>query len=368
MKAPRMLVVLVATVTGAGLIGLSGCGGSDGGGKDVDWKAAPDTSKIATQGRDLPTYGLALDWANYGEIVKAFCAKHGGACAHKDTDMSSAEEIQKFDAEKGSPVGTASDIGLAWAPVAEAKGVVPPYVPPSASRLKDWQKSGTGGWVATFAGAPAFVVNTGKVASPPKVWDDLLKPEYKGKIAIKNPATSGTGQAMLVAAAVAKGGGVNDLAPGYEFFAELKRSGNLTDVKMSVEALEKGEAPIQINYDFNGLAQQAALAAKKVRVEVIVPADGSVWAPSGLIINKYNKAKADFLKAFLDYVLSDEAQLMFAKFGARPIRALNGDLTVPAEARRNWLPDSAYANVKQVEYSKVNAERIVADWESKVVA
>ncbi|MFI6521894.1 ABC transporter substrate-binding protein [Spirillospora sp. NPDC050679] len=366
MRTPRKLAAAAAAM--AGLVGLAGCGGSDGTVGGFDWKAAPDTSKIAAQGRDLPTYGLAPDWANYGGLVKAFCAKHGGACAHKDTDMSSADEIQKFDAEQRNPVGTASDLGLMWGPVAEAKGVVPPYTPPSAGRLKDWQKGRDGGWVATFAGVPSFVVNTGKVKNPPRSWQDLLKPEYRGLIATKNPASSGTGQAMVAAAAVANGGGVGNLAPGFDFFARLKKSGNLSDAKMSEETLEKGEAPIQINYDFNGIAQRKELGAKGVELEVVIPSDGSVWAPSGLMINKYNTAKGDFLKGFLDYVLTDEAQLLFAESGARPIRALNGDLAVPADRKKNWLPEAAYAPVKEIEYSRINPEEIVKEWEAKVVA
>ncbi|WP_157431643.1 ABC transporter substrate-binding protein [Actinomadura hibisca] len=366
MRTPRRLAAAAAAM--AGLVGLAGCGGSDGTVGGFDWKAAPDTSKIAAQGKDLPTYGLAPDWANYGGLVKAFCAKHGGTCTHKDTDMSSADEIQKFDAEQNNPVGTASDIGLMWGPVAEAKGVVPPYTPPSAGKLKDWQKAAGGGWVATFVGAPAFVVNTGKVKNPPRTWRDLLKPEYKGLIATKNPASSGTGQAMVVAAAVANGGGVGNLAPGFDFFAKLKKAGNLSDAKMSEETLEKGEAPIQVNYDFNGIAQKKELGAKGVKLEVIVPSDGSIWAPSGLMINKYNTAKGDFLKAFLDYVLTDEGQLLFAESGAHPVRAINGDLQVPADRKKNWLPDAAYQAVKEIEYSKINPEEIVKEWEAKVVA
>ncbi|MFF5210669.1 extracellular solute-binding protein [Streptosporangium sp. NPDC000396] len=363
----KNLYLSAASATVLAMLSLSACGASGASG-GYDWSAAPDTSKIAAQGADLPTYGLAPDWANYGEVIKAFCAKHGGTCKHTDTDMSSAEEIQRIDAEKSNPVGTAGDIGLMWGPVAEAKDVVPSYLPPSASKLKNWQKAGRGGWIATFVGVPAFVVNTDKVVNPPKSWADLLKPEYKGMIATKNPASSGTGQAMVAAAAIANGGSADDLAPAYDYFRKLKDSGNLSDVKMSEESLEKGEAPIQINYDFNGLSQKNALKTKNVNVEVIIPADGSVWSPSGLIINKYNTAKGDFLKSFLDYVLSDEAQILFAKFGARPIRFLNGDLRLPADARANWLPDAAYAPVKEIEITKIDPERIVADWEAKVLA
>ena len=49
--------------------------------------------------------------------------------------------------------------------------------------------------MATFVGVPSIIVNTDVVKNPPKTWDDLLKPEYKGLIGVSDPATSGTGGA-----------------------------------------------------------------------------------------------------------------------------------------------------------------------------
>jgi putative spermidine/putrescine transport system substrate-binding protein len=43
-----------------------------------------------------------------------------------DTDMTSMEEITKYDAEKANPVAVGSDIGLIYGPIAEETGVVPP--------------------------------------------------------------------------------------------------------------------------------------------------------------------------------------------------------------------------------------------------
>ena len=46
---------------------------------------------------------------------------------HTDTDMSSAEEIAKFEAEKDKPTADIGDVGIAFAPVAVEKGVAQPY-------------------------------------------------------------------------------------------------------------------------------------------------------------------------------------------------------------------------------------------------
>ncbi|MGW5687930.1 hypothetical protein [Nonomuraea sp. NPDC003754] len=61
---------------------------------------------------------------------------------------------------------------------------------------------------------------------------DLLTPEYKGQVAIKNPTSSGTGQAMVVAAAIANGGSVDNLAPAYDYFRKLTDAGNISAVKV----------------------------------------------------------------------------------------------------------------------------------------
>ena len=56
---------------------------------------------------------------------------------------------------------------------------------------------------------------------------------------------------------------------------------------------------------------------KGVNTAVVIPGV-SVYAPSALMINRYNTAKADLAKVLLDFVLTDEAQTAFAEFGRAP--------------------------------------------------
>jgi putative spermidine/putrescine transport system substrate-binding protein len=133
------------------------------------------------------------------------------------------------------------------------------------------------------------------------------------------------------------------------------------------ESLEKGEIPIQIKYDFNLLAAQAKMKEKGVNTQVIIPGV-SIYAPSALMVNKYNVAKMDLAKMFLEWVLSDDAQLIFAEFGARPVRYVLGDLQLPDSAKAKWLPDSAYANVKTVkDWNLVSPAQVAAVWDERVL-
>ncbi len=334
-----------------------------------DWTAAPDAAKAKAQAaQGIVTYGLPDDWANYGESLKQFCAKHGfDSCVHTDTDMSSNEEITRYDAEKSKPTAVFSDIGIAFGPVAEKKGVVPPYLPPTAARLPEGWKAKTGGWVATFVGVPAIIVNTDVVKDVPQSWDDLLKPQYQGLIGVSDPRTSGTGGATFLAWAFAHGRDEGNLDPGVAFARKLLP--NLAGGSGNDAALEKGEIPIQVRYDFLGIKAAKALKDKGVNVTVVIPKDGSIWAPGAIMVNRYNEAQMDLAKLYMDWVLSDEGQLLFARFGARPVRAVLGDLALPDDVKANWLPDSAYAGVKTVkDWSKVDPATIAQVWTDKVLA
>jgi putative spermidine/putrescine transport system substrate-binding protein len=190
------------------------------------------------------------DWANYGGVLKAFAEKYGFELKRTDTDMTSMEEITKYDAEKANPVAVSSDIGLIYGPIAEEVGVVPPYLPPSAETLPAGLRGRNGGWVATFTGVPAIIVNTDVISTVPETWDDLLAEEFTGKIGIRDPRTAGEGAVAFLAWAYANGGDENNLAPGIEFAQKLLPQ---FAPREGLPELEKGEIPVAIKYDFNAL-------------------------------------------------------------------------------------------------------------------
>jgi ABC-type Fe3+ transport system substrate-binding protein len=111
------------------------------------------------------------------------------------------------------------------------------------------------------------------------------------------------------------------------------------------------------------------LDSRGVNYRVIVPSDGSVYADQTLMMNKFDTAHADFNKMFMEWVLTDEAQAKFSKYGARPIRTVSGEnkLTIPADARVHFLPDEDYAPVVEVDWQQVSSEDIATMWENQVV-
>ena len=332
----------------------------------TDWSKPFDVASARREAAIYTTYGMPDTWANYGEVLSLMAKKYDYSYEHVDTDMGSMQEILKYDAEKNNPVAISSDIGILFGPVADERKVVPPYMPPSASKLPNGLKGKEGGWVATFTGVPAMIVNTDVIKNVPESWEDLLKPEYKGKVsAIDASGMGGTDMATFIAWAYAFGGSETDLAPGAEFARKLLNQ--MSSAPKTTQTLERGELPIQLKYDFNCIAQANALKAKGVNTRIIIP-QGTIYAPSATMINRYNVEKMNIAKVFLDFVLSDEAQIAFAKFGARPIRWVLGDLELPAEARKDWLPDEQYAHVHQIkDWSKVDVKQVAQFWVDEVV-
>ncbi len=361
----RQIVQWSAGVGAAAVAGGSRFGGTTA--QEADWSAAPDETRAAEQAREIVTYGMPDDWANYGEVFAAFQASLGVTDGiHTDTDMSSLEEITKFDAEQANPVAMFADIGLLWGSVASERDVVPSYLPPLAEDLPEGYKGAEGGWVATFAGVPALVVNTDTAGTEIATWDDLLKPELTGRIGSPgDPRSSGTAQTTFLAWAYANGGSAEDLAPGVEFAREL--IGQYNSAEASVDLLERGEIVAWLRYDFNCLAAVNQLAAKDINAEVVIPGT-SIYAPSALMVNRYKTDTMDAAKLFMEFVIGDEAAALFARFGARPIRYVLGTQELPEAARANWLPDEMYADVQVVEnFTALDATDIATAWEDEVL-
>ena len=335
--------------------------------EEGDWTAPVDMEKAKAGAAHLYTYGMPADWANYGEVYKAFQESFGITDGqHTDTDMGSLEEITKFDAEQSNPVAMFADIGMTFGITATKRGVVPPYLPPLADDLPEGYKGSEGGWVATYTGGPALVVNTDAAPSVPAAWADLLKEEWKGKVGSPgDPRSSGTAQTTFIAWSYANGGSSEDMAPGIEFAKQIIQQYNSAD--SSIDLMEKGEIACWMRYDFNCAAAVAQLKEKGINAEVVIPGV-SIYAPSALMLNKYKTDTMDTAKAFAEFVLGDEAAAAFARFGARPIRYVLGKQELPDEAKANWLPEEQYKDVVVVEnFTGIDAETIATLWEDEVL-
>lgn len=325
-----------------------------------------DSAKAHEQCKKFVTYGMAEEGV-YGPWFQAMYKHYGWSdCQRTDNDLNSSEVIAAYEAEKNKPQGVVADIGIAFAPEAAQRGLTLKYVPQGSEFIPVQYREEGGGWIGSVVGAVGFTVNLEAVPNPPRSWADLLKPEYKGKIKGINPTTGGTGFMAFLAANQAMGGTETDRIKGYEFFKKLRQSGNQYDGDCDIPNLERGECGVKIQYDYYGLAEGvAAMKAKGIKAAFIIPSDGTIYAPSVLLPNRYTD-KPDLAKAILDWAMTDEAAIAWAKTYARPMKQLFGGLKLPAEATANWLPEEDYKSAVTLK-SFPDVGTVAEEWEKAVL-
>src|SRR4051794_36210128 len=222
----------------------------------------------------LNTIALPPDWANYGEMMSTFSKKYGIKIDNANPDGSSAEENQAIRSLKGdSRAPDVVDVGVAFAVSGAAEGLYAKYFVSTFSTIPRAMKDTRGLWWGDYWGAISIGYNANLISNPPKTWKDLLKPEYKGKVAMNgSPLTSNSAVSGVIAASIGNGGSVKDVGPGIDFFATLKKSGNFIPVGTTPQTVASGQTPISIDWDYNNLAYTKEFPA--ARWAVTIPSDG----------------------------------------------------------------------------------------------
>ncbi|MDH4610026.1 ABC transporter substrate-binding protein [Pseudomonas sp. BN102] len=342
----------------ASLMGTAIALGTQAMASDADLKSL---EQAARKEGAVNSVGMPDSWANWKDTWVDLGKLYG--LKHVDTDMSSAQEIAKFAAEKDNATADIGDVGAAFGPIAVQQGVTQPYKPSTWSQIPDWAKDADGHWMLAYTGSIAFIVNKQLVKEAPKSWADLKTGKYKvsiGDVSAAAQAVNG-----VLAAAIANGGNEKNIQPGLDFFAEIAKQGRLSLSNPTIQTLEKGEVEVGIVWDFNGLSYRDQIDPS--RFDVLIPSDGSVISGYTTIINKYAK-NPNAAKLAREYILSDAGQINLAKGNARPIRAEH--LTLPAEVKAKLLPNEQYAKVQPIKDAKAweeTSKALPQQWQEHVI-
>jgi putative spermidine/putrescine transport system substrate-binding protein len=317
----------------------------------------------------LNTIALPPDWANYGEILAAFQKKYGIGITNDNPDGSSAQENQAVRSLKGdSRAPDVVDVSPGFAISGTAEGLYARYYPSTFSTIPRNQKDTRGYWYGDYWGAVSIGYNSSIIKTPPKTWKDLLKSDYKGKVALNgSPLTSGSAVAGVFSAALANGGSLNDIGPGIDFFAQLKKAGNFIPVQSTPQTVASGQTPISIDWDYLNLAYVKEFPAASWKVTV--PSDGVYGA---YYCQAINAAAPHPWSARLweEFLFSDQGQILYLKGFTHPARF--DDL-----AKRNKLPKSMlaalpspalYAKAKTASVGQQTAAKakIAVEWPAKM--
>jgi putative spermidine/putrescine transport system substrate-binding protein len=271
--------------------------------------------KAAQKEGTLNVIALPPDWANYGAIIDAFSKKYGIKVQSDQPDAASQDEINAADQLKGTD--RAPDVFDLGQSVALANtDLYAPYKVATFGDIPDQFKDPNGTWVNDYGGYMSVGYDSDKVPDV-STMDDLLGPDFKGKVALNgDPTQAGAAFSGVVMASIANGGSADDIAPGVDYFKKLKDAGNFLPVDPTAATIESGQTPVVIDWDYLNAAETAKLPSWKV----VVP-DGAVVA--GYYFQAINKDAPHPAAARLweEYLYSDEGQNLWLAGGARPVRA-----------------------------------------------
>ena len=263
----------------------------------------------------LNVIALPPDWANYGEIIKAFGTKYGIKVNSAQPDASSQDEINAANQLKGQD--KAPDVFDLGGAVATAHvALFAPYKVSTWADIPDTLKDPNGTWTNDYGGYMSIGYDSSKVPAPTSV-ADLLKADYKGKVALNgDPTQAGAAFSGVAMASIANGGSADDIAPGVEFFKKLKAAGNFLPVDPTPATIASGQTPVVFDWDYLNVAQGTKLASWKT----FVPANAVVGSYYVQAISKDAPHPAA-ARLWQEFLYSDEGQNLYLGGGARPVRA-----------------------------------------------
>lgn len=318
--------------------------------------------KSAQAEGEVNSVGMPDSWANWKDTWVDLKTKYG--LKHIDTDMSSAQEIAKFIAEKNNASADIGDVGISFGPIAVKKGVTVPFKTSYWDQVPSWAKDKDGHWMLAYTGTIAFLINNENVKNPPSSWADIAKGTYK--IATGDVNTAAQAINGVLALNYALGGDESDLTPALKFYSKIAKQGRLSMADPSAKAnLEKGEIEVGILWDFNALNYRDDIGGGKY--SVVIPSDGSVISGYSTIINKYAK-HPNAAKLAREYIFSDKGQINLAKGYARPIRAEH--ITLPKEVSAKLLSNDQYKSARPIKDWKAwkkSTKKLPRQWQEEVI-
>ncbi len=292
-------------------------------------------------------------------VAKAFEAKTGIKTSF--VRLSSGEAVARFKAEKDNPQFSVWWAGPADGYIAAKKeGLLEKYVSPNAAKIPALLKDPEGFWTGIYVGSLGFAVNTEYLAKKglkaPESWEDLLKPEWKGQVAMAHPATSGTAYTMLATIIQLNN---RDEAKAYEYMKKLNQ--NILQYSKTGAApgrmAGQGEAGIGIVFSHDTVA----FMEQGYPLALSFPREGTGYETGAVALIKGGKEPVE-ARQFIDWALTKEAQEI-----GPTVKSYQAPTNPDAKPSRPELLKVSLINY-DLEWAGGNKKRLVEKFETEVVS
>lgn len=366
-------IAAAAVATAAVAATLAGCAAPSGSPSPSTSTvgAASATSAAAIGGIDalyaaakaegqLNVIALPHDWTNYGKIIDGFKAKYPGITVNEANPGGSSQE--EIDAITGAAdPATAPDVVDVGQAVAYANPTVfAPYQVATWADIPDSLKESTGLFYNDYAGHMVIGYDSSKTQITSL--DDLLKPGVKFGLS-GDPTGSNEALNAVLFASLIKGGAVDDVQAGIDFFGQAAKAGTFYKNEVNQNVLAAGDANAVIGWDYNQVAITAANPNWKLYVDPAVALAG----PYFQAVSKTAPHPAA-ARLWEEYLYSDEGQNFYYTGGGYPARgqAMQTAGTLSSSAPVPSVPSTATLAVPTPDDLKTDAATMTSGWAAAI--
>lgn len=259
--------------------------------------------KLNLKGKHLTVY-VAMREEEAISLLEKFKKETG--CTYEFIKLPTEEAVNKILAEKGKSSGDIFIGGSCDAyEVLKSHGALAKYKSPNSNDIQAKYKDPDSYWTGFQVDVLAIGINKkiwdkdfkSKGISLPKTFDDLLQKEYKGKIIMPNPETSGTGYTFL--ASLYQELGKDKYKEYLSKFTENVPAYTVSGFN-SIQRVSSGEYAVTVNF----LGDQLLQSKFNKDIISIVPKNTG-WNVDSIAELKdcVNKEAAE---SFIDFILSQE--------------------------------------------------------------
>ncbi|MBQ7516576.1 MAG: extracellular solute-binding protein [Schwartzia sp.] len=294
----RTLAGMAASLLLAGMLAVTGCGGGT-------------TEKKA---EEKPASNLTVYTSVYNGMVKEMAkpvVEQQLKGITVDWQTTGSETVKKKILGEMKQGKTDADVVMISDPSfylqLKKDGKLLNYKSPQAAELAVLVDA-DGAFTPIRVSAVVIAVNRDKIEDVPRSWEDLLDPQYKGKIAMPDPKVAATALAT-----------VSTLADkyGWEYWRQLRENDVVVCPTTEMrDKFSRGEYPITITMEEDVLKQKMAL---NVNAEIVYPEEGSVLVPGYIGILKDAK-NPESAKKLVDWWLSEEGQSAMSLAFMHPVK------------------------------------------------
>ncbi|MTH78544.1 ABC transporter substrate-binding protein [Paracoccus aestuariivivens] len=245
------------------------------------------------------------------KTVEAFEAAHPGTKVDWVRD-GTTQLMARMAAEIAAGAGQPDVLLIADTVTLEGmahEGKLAAYKSPEAAAYDPALYSPEGYYHSTKLITTGIAYNTGATAVP-TAWADLVKPDYKGMVAMPSPLYSGAALIHLATLTAAP-------ALGWSYYEALAANDTLADGGNGgvFKAVAAGEKPYGVLVDYMALRAKAEGSP----IDFVFPTEGVTYVtePVAIMAGAANKADAE---KFVDFVLSEAGQNLVVEMGYIPAR------------------------------------------------